>query len=183
MNATLAFVAATGMVAFGQATQQNPTTTQQPTTQQEPTREAPPPTTRAQAGAAADQQVTVSGCIVSEADYRRTQNAGRGGAASTGIGTGNEFILTNAMMGGGAAGGRAVGTTGAAATAFELSGDAEGEASRFVGRRVEISGMLKAQESAQAGGPTANAPLSNDLQLREIDVTSVRASSSSEPCN
>ncbi|MGE0446908.1 MAG: hypothetical protein AB7P99_16905 [Vicinamibacterales bacterium] len=179
MSATAVCVAAAGMVAFGQATPQNPTTTQRPTTQQEPQQ----PTTRAQAGAAAEQQVTVSGCIVREADFRRTQDAGRGGAASTGVGTGNEFVLTNAMMGGGAAGGRAVGTTGAAATAFELSGDAEGEAARFVGRRVEISGMLKAQDSAQAGGPTANAPLSNDLELREIDVMSVRASSSSEPCN
>jgi hypothetical protein len=179
MSATAVFVAAAGMVAFGQATPQNPTATQRPTTQQEPQQ----PTTRAQAGAAAEQQVTVSGCIVREADFRRTQDAGRGGAASTGLGAGNEFVLTNAMMGGGAAGGRAVGTTGAAAMAFELSGDAEGEAARFVGRRVEISGMLKAQDSAQAGGPTANAPLSTDLELREIDVTSVRASSSSEPCN
>jgi hypothetical protein len=40
---------------------------------------------------------------------------------------------------------------------------------------VEVTGTLKA---ATAGGPTADAPLSNDLELRELEVTSVRASAS-----
>ena len=197
MSATAAFVAAAGMVAFGQGTQQNPTTTQQPTTQQPATRDAQP-TPRTQGATAAGQQVTVSGCIVREADYRRTQNAGGGGVAGTGVGQGNEFILTNAMMGsgagatagaGGATAGGSVGTAGAGAgasataggatMAFELSGSGEGQAAQFVGRRVEVTGMLKdTGAGANAGGPTANAPLSNDLQLRELEVTSVRASAS-----
>jgi hypothetical protein len=185
MSATVAFVAAAGMVAFGQATQQNPTTTQQPTTERPATRDAQP-TPRTQGTTAAGQQVTISGCIVREADFRRTQDAGRGGVAGTGVGQGNEFVLANAMMGTGAAAGGAVGTAGAGAAgasataggttmAFELTGSGEGQAAEHVGRRVEVTGMLKA---ATGGGPTANAPLSNDLELRELDVTSVRASAS-----
>ena len=63
--------------------------------------------------------------------------------------------------------------TAGTSTAFELSGSGEGQAAQHVGRRVEVTGTLKA---ATAGGPTADAPLSNDLELRELDVTSVRAS-------
>jgi len=46
----------------------------------------------------ADQQVTVMGRIQREADYRRSTGASPGGAANTGVGAGNEFILANAMM-------------------------------------------------------------------------------------
>jgi hypothetical protein len=31
-----------------------------------------------------------------EADYRKAQDAGKGGVANTGLGVGNEFVLTNA---------------------------------------------------------------------------------------
>ena len=173
----------------------------------------------------ADQQVTMTGCIQSEADYRRSTNAGGGGVANTGVGVGNEFVLVNAMMstgssasassapaagstrgttgttgaagttaaGGsttGAAGGStatggstagatssAAGATSSAAgagTAYELTGSREGDAAKLVGKRVEITGTLKPATSATAGGPTANAPLSQDLQLREFEVASVR---------
>lgn len=151
-------------------------------------------TTTAQQSAG-DQQMTVTGCIAKESDYRRAQDAGRGGVAGTGIGAGNEFILTNAAIGpatgatgttgssAGAATGTA-GTTAAAGTAYELTGPNEGDASKFVGQRVEISGTLKAAETTASGrptgGPTAGAPPSGvdvggkDLKLRELEVRSIR---------
>ena len=42
----------------------------------------------------AAQKVTVVGCVVRETDYRKAQDAGRGGVAGTGVGAGNEFVLT-----------------------------------------------------------------------------------------
>jgi hypothetical protein len=132
----------------------------------------------------AGQPITVSGCIQREADYRRTAGAGRGGAASTGVGTGNEFVLTNAMMStassgspaasSGAAAPSATGTAGTTGnTAYELTGTHEGDAAAFVGKRVEITGTMKAMTGA-AGGPTATVPGSTDLKLSELDVTSIR---------
>ena len=171
-------------VAFGQQTPTPPATTPSTTT----------PTTSQ--GTQTGEQVTLTGCVQREADYRRTQDAGRGGVAGTGVGTANEFVLADAAT---ASGGRATagtstagstnpsatGTAGTASTtaAYELSGPNEGKVGQYVGKRVEIMGRLKPAEVAGAaptGGPTAGAPprgvdvVSKDLQLREVEVTSVK---------
>ena len=186
-----ASIVALSMVGFAQTTAQSPQTTGSQGTS-------------ASAGQqGADQTVTVTGCVQREADYRRAQDAGRGGVAGTGIGAGNEFVLANASMGAGPAAaatgatatgtatagtttGTATGTAGAAATgtAYELTGSNEAQAAKHVGQRVEISGRLKAAEAGAAGrptgGPTAGKPpagvdvVSQDLQLRELEVTSIR---------
>lgn len=131
-----------------------------------------------------EQQVTVVGCVVREADYRRARDAGKGGVAGTGVGAGNEFVLTNASTATGASG-STVGTAGTAATAaYELTGSNEGQAEKFVGQRVEITGKFKAAEVGAAGptgGPTAGTPpsgvdvTSKDLKLRELEVATVKA--------
>jgi hypothetical protein len=132
-----------------------------------------------------EQQVTIVGCVVREADYRKAADAGKGGVAGTGVGAGNEYVLTNASMSTGASG-SPVGTAGTAPTAaYELTGSNEAQAKEFIGKRVEISGMLKAAEVSAAGptgGPTADRPpsgvdlTSKDLKLRELEVASVKAS-------
>ena len=156
-----------------------------------------------QSGAATTQQnrsslrepVTIVGCVQREADYRRTHDAGRGGVAGTGVGAGNEFVLTSASMstGGAAAAGSArtdadkpTATTGAAGggAAYELTGPDEGQLAKHINKRVEITGMLKAAEvgtsGAPTGGPTAGTPprgvdvTSKDLKLREVEVSSVK---------
>jgi hypothetical protein len=127
--------------------------------------------------------VTVTGCIQREADYRRASGAGRGGALGTGAGAGNEFILANATMSASSTGASAptsgantpspTGTAGTrGGTAYELTGSKEGDAAAFVGKRVEITGMVKPTTSA--GGPTANAPGSQDLKLSELEVSTIR---------
>jgi hypothetical protein len=139
-----------------------------------------------------DQPITVTGCVVREADYRRAHDAGKGGVVGSGIGVGNEFVLTQAST---AATGAAVGTTGAsgrtptgttgtaAMAVYELTGPNEARAEQFVGRRVEISGTLKKADVGAAGptgGATAGKPpsgidlTSRDLKLRELEVTTVR---------
>jgi hypothetical protein len=126
-----------------------------------------------------EQQVTVTGCIQREGDYRRAHDAGRGGVAGTGIGAGNEFVLVNAS--GGAAG----------AAAYELTGANESKAGQFVGRRVQISGKLKAAEVAPSGKPTGGATAGKppegvdvggkDLKLRELEITTIRETSGTCP--
>jgi hypothetical protein len=142
-------------------------------------------TSAQQASSAVDQEVTVVGCIQREADYRRSRDAGRGGVAGTGVGVGNEFILINASMATPAPTGTA-GATAPAENTYELTGKNEGQAEQFIGKRVEISGKVKAAETTSSGRPTggatAGAPpagvdvTSKDLKLRELEVTSVRVS-------
>ena len=165
------------MAAFAQTPGQQPA---QPRTQT--TTPAPQ-----QAGSAdqADQTVTVVGCIQSEADFRKARNLGRGGAAGTGLGVGNEFVLVDAKMaaaGATSAPSAATGTTGTAAQVYKLTAN-EGKASQFVGKRVEITGTLKPTEPAGAStrrptpgeAPEVNVFAGEDLRLRELEVTSVRA--------
>jgi hypothetical protein len=153
------------------------------------------PQTPAGAGSASDQQITLTGCVQKEADYRKAKDSGKGGVAGTGVGAGNEFILTDASPSGAKAGARTgettspTGTVGAStsgSTAYELTGPNEGQVSQYVGKRVEITGKLKAAETTAAGRPTGGATAgpppagvdvaSKDLKLRELEVSSVRES-------
>lgn len=106
----------------------------------------------------------------------------------TGVGAANEFVLVNAMMSG-----RPTGTSGTAANEreFELTGPAEGKLTEHVGKRVEITGNLKAVEVDASGRPTGGATAgrppqgvdvtSEDLKLRELEVISVKTASGTCP--
>jgi hypothetical protein len=130
------------------------------------------------------EQVTLVGCIQTESDYRRSHDKGRGGAAGTGLGAGNEFILMNAST---AEQGLSPRTP--ADTAYELTGENEGKVKEFVGKRVEITGTLKPAETTSTGRPTGGATAgkppagidvtSQDLKLRELNVMSVKAATGS----
>jgi hypothetical protein len=107
---------------------------------------------------------------------------GRGGVAGTGIGAADEFVLTNASL-------KTQGLKSDAApadSAYELTGTGEEKVKSFVGKRVEITGTLKAAEAGPGGTPTGGATAgrppsgvdiaSKDLKLRELEVVSVTAS-------
>ena len=94
----------------------------------------------AQAGA---QKIMVSGCV---------ENAPP--AAGAAAGAAPTFILADAKMAGAAEGGRAVGTTGAAATRYELDADAK-TISAHLNHQVEITGTLQSSAAAPAGAPGA----------------------------
>lgn len=142
--------------------------------------------TQATAQRAGDREVTITGCVTREADYRKMKDEGRGGVAGTGVGAGNEYVLTQASA---ASTGEATaepsptGTTGGT-MAYELTGPSEGQLSQYVGRRVQITGKLKAAETDAAGRPTGGATAgqppsgvdvtSKDMKLREFEVTSVK---------
>jgi hypothetical protein len=181
-------VLALGVTAFAQSAASSSQTT--------------PSTTATQASTASssDQQVTLTGCVQRESDYRSAKEKGRGGALGTGAGVGNEFILTDASMSSGAssmgtgAESSATGTSGSSSASgkdYELTGSGEGQAAQFVGKRVEVTGKLKAAEISASGKPTGGATAgtppsgvdvaSKDLKLRELDVTSVREASGTCP--
>ena len=134
---------------------------------QSPTPQAPTPAPVVQERTASQPQTTFTGCVQRESDYRRAQDAGRGGVAGTGVGAGNEFVLMSAT-----------------GMAYELTGSNESQAEKYIGRRVEVSGKVKPAEVATSGrptgGPTAGRPPEGvdvggkDLQLVELEVMSVR---------
>jgi hypothetical protein len=131
--------------------------------------------------------VTLVGCVMREADYRKATNEGKGGPVGTGLGRSDEFVLVHATKTtAGAASGAKVDCSSATATsgeAYELSGSGEKDAAKFVGRAVEISGTLKPAktETGAAGAPKPTGgfdPLKQDLKLFEVDVVSVRPAAS-----
>jgi hypothetical protein len=175
--ASAAAVLTVGMAAFGQTTGQAPTQA------------------ASQAGTEQETQITLVGCLQREADYRKANQSGRGGAVATGVGLGNEFVLVNATTGTGTSSTAETpaATSGAEADcatatgtgqAYELTGKREGELAKFVGRRIEITGMLK-KAGSETAGTTGTAgtetkpsggfdPLGQDLRLPEVNVTSFR---------
>ena len=87
-------------------------------------------------------EVTLIGCVELERDYRARKAAGRGGVLGSGVGVGNEFVLSNAKP---AAQGRnrSAAGTGAAAGDYSLTGKLEKDFLRHVGRQVEVIGAIE----------------------------------------
>jgi hypothetical protein len=135
------------------------------------------PAAQTSSGKTTEQQVTVSGCVEKEVDYRRAHDKGRAGVAGTGIGAGDEFVLTNVKT-----------TDGT--RAYELTGPNEKQLAAHLGHRVELTGRLKSAEVDASGKPTGGATagkpptgvdvVSKDLKLRELDISSIKMVSRTE---
>jgi len=95
----------------------------------------------AQAQAAPDGEVTLIGCVELERDYRARKESGRGGLLGSGVGVGNEFVLSNARP---APSGRrgAAAPAGGQSADYQLSGKLEKDFLRYVGRQVEVIGKI-----------------------------------------
>lgn len=116
---------------------------------------------------AKDTPITVVGCVQRESDYRRQNDTGQGGVVGTGIGIGNEYVLVDS------AGDCATLAPGAAA--YELTGKGEPELKAFVGRRVEVTGIMKSAGLTVDGRAEGGIdPIGRDLKLREVNMTSFR---------
>jgi hypothetical protein len=175
----LAGVLALSMVALAQQAQ--------PPAQPPGQQAAQGPAPAAQEIKAPAQQVTIVGCVHKEADYRRARNLGKGGALGTGVGAGDEFVLINASTLPAAITEPApTGTTGApvGTEEYEVTGKNEERLESFVGKRVEITGTLKAAETkptGTTGGATEAVPGSRDLKLRELEIMSVKEAAGTCP--
>jgi hypothetical protein len=77
-------------------------------------------------------EIRIIGCVQWEKDYRRDHNEGRGGALGTGVGVGNEFVLTRVKPEGGRK-----------ATAYSITGDREKELGRRIGQQIEVIGVIE----------------------------------------
>jgi hypothetical protein len=85
----------------------------------------------------ADKEVRIVGCVQWEKDYRRQRDEGHGGALGTGIGVGNEFVLTMVKPEGGRK-----------ATAYSITGDREKELGRRLGQQIEVIGVVEDEGKA-----------------------------------
>jgi hypothetical protein len=86
----------------------------------------------AQGGKDAGKEVRIVGCVQWEQEYRKARSDGRGGAIGTGIGVGNEFVLTMVKPEGARK-----------ATAYSITGDREKELGRRIGQQIEVIGIIE----------------------------------------
>jgi hypothetical protein len=93
----------------------------------------------AQASKPADKEVRIAGCVQWEKDYRSARNEGAGGALGTGVGVGNEFVLTRVKPEGSRK-----------ATAYSITGDREKELGRRIGQQVEVIGVIEDEGKADS---------------------------------
>ena len=123
--------------------------------------------------------ITITGCVQTEAEYRQAKNLGKGGAASTGVGVGNDYVIVGASLREKA--GEAPAGTAGTSGAYEVTGAAESELKQHAGTRVEITGTIKPVETA-AGKPTGGIdPMRQDLKLPELEIATVRATTGDCP--
>ena len=80
----------------------------------------------------AGKEIRIAGCVQWEKDYRKQRNEGRGGALGTGVGVGNEFVLTMVKPDGARK-----------ATAYSITGDREKELGRRIGQQIEVIGVIE----------------------------------------
>lgn len=81
-------------------------------------------------GDADETPMSLEGCIQRESDYRKQQDAGRGGALSTGLGLRNEYVLVNASRAGSSSATAIDCSNASNGEAYELTGNAERNSSR-----------------------------------------------------
>jgi hypothetical protein len=161
-------------LAFGVAVfAQTPSQPQAPPSQPSTPPSAQQPATQPRSMDASAEQITLTGCVQSEADFRRAKGMDKGGPAASGVGVGNEFVIVDASK---AAAGAATSPADApAGNAFAATGSGEGDLKQYVGKRVEITGKIKRAERSATGAPTGGIdPAGKDLQLQEIDIASVK---------
>jgi hypothetical protein len=77
-------------------------------------------------------EVRIVGCVQWEKEYRRARHEGSGGALGTGVGVGNEFVLTMVKPG-----------ATRKATAYSITGDREKELGRRIGQQIEVIGVIE----------------------------------------
>jgi hypothetical protein len=119
--------------------------------------------------------VTLIGCVEFEQDYRKRMAAGRGGVLGSGVGAGDEFVLTNVRptdseVGtsgrSGRGGAAAPASPGAGGGVYSLTGPQEKNLKRDVGRQIEVVGVLE-----NAGKESTGAELTDISDLPRIAIS------------
>src|SRR5437762_6718586 len=107
--------------------------------------------------------MTVVGCLVREADYRRTHGLGKG--ALGGLGLGDEFVLVNASASPAPAAKNASANCEetAGGQAYRLTGKTEDDLKAFVGHRIEVTGAFDHERDAKTAAGQTNAKLPAEI--------------------
>jgi hypothetical protein len=88
--------------------------------------------------------VKLIGCLELEKDYRARVNAGKGGVLGSGIGAGNEYVLSSAIPAPeDLSTARPAGTSGSSGADYMLTGKNEPNMRREVGRQVHVLGTIE----------------------------------------
>jgi hypothetical protein len=122
---------------------------------------------------AAQNEITLIGCVEFEQDYRKRMAAGRGGVLGSGVGATDEFVLTNVRpaeseIGTSGRSGRGASRgamPGAGGGVYSLTGTQEQNLKRDVGRQVEVVGVIE-----NAGKPSTGAELTDISDLPRIAI-------------
>lgn len=127
----------------------------------------------AQADKQIDKQasMTVSGCLMQEADYRKAHNLGKGFLGGAGLG--DEFVLVEGNCNDTSAG-----------KAYRLTGKEERELKPFVGKRIEVTGRWDHKRDAKTAAGETNAKLPPEIRIasfHEATVTNAPAAASAAP--
>ena len=122
--------------------------------------------------------MTVVGCLIKEADYRRAHKLGKG--ALGGVGLGDEFVLVNATVvpataSSSSATGEPARSTASASSercseagtgqAYRVTGKSEDELKPFVGRRMVITGRFDHERDARTAAGQTNAKLPAEIRI------------------
>jgi len=131
--------------------------------------------------------MTVTGCLMKEADYRKAHGLGKG--ALFGAGLGDEFVLVNATNA--ATSSATTNTTSASASsagctetgngqAYRLTGKTEDKLKSLVGHRIEVTGQFDHERDAKTAAGQTNAKLPPEIKIASYHEVSAsdRASSS-----
>jgi LPXTG-motif cell wall-anchored protein len=132
---------------------------------------APPSSTQAEN---AGGSMTVVGCLIREADYRKAHNLGKG--ALGGVGLGDEFVLVDAMPASNSTAAPSSGTcteTGAG-KAYRTTGKLEEQLKPFVGHRIEVTGQFDHERDAKTAAGETDAKLPPEIRIASYRAASGR---------
>jgi len=110
--------------------------------------------------------VTVVGCVQKESAYRAQQNDGKGGAANTGLGVANEFMLRSAKTVN-AETLKPIDTGGSNISNYSLTGKLEGDVQPTVGQQIAVTGYVP-KASSEGTNKVKDLPMLNVLSWRKV---------------
>ena len=111
--------------------------------------------------------VTVLGCVQKESNYRAQKNDGRGGAANTGLGVANEYILRSAKTVNAETLKPIDNGQGRSEVIYSLTGRLEGDVQPTVGQQIAVTGYVE-KATSEGTNKVKDLPMLNVLSWRKV---------------
>jgi hypothetical protein len=135
----------------------------------------------AQSSKAPKQSMTLVGCLMGEADYRKAHELGKSYFNNADMS--DEFVLVNASntSGGAVSEGSTPCKEASGGTAYRLTGKKEKELKRFVGHRMEITGTFEEKRDAQIAAGEKSAKLPAEIVIASFREAPVAVAAAPAP--